>query len=183
MPTFTDGTIPTAANLNTIATGINNLGVLLTGVAATRQIIPTSSAYINQTHSIPTGADTLVNFDTTSINEDNLWVPSVGHPAVNTAGIYVCWVQINWDYNATGIRACHVMLNGTSIGTNSVAAGSGNPANVVGNIGTAFLCITPPMSLAAGANLYVSVFQNSGGPLNLIPNESGTSISLIRIGA
>jgi hypothetical protein len=182
MPTFTDGTIPTASILNTLATGINNLGTLLTGIAATRQFIPSSSAYINTTHAIPTSADTIVSFDTTTINDDYLWIPSVGHPVVNTAGNYICWAQVNFDYNATGIRAAHLLLNGTSVASNSIAAGSGNPANVVGNIGTAFLCISPPVALAVGANVYLSVFQSSGGPLNLIPNESGTSLSLIRIG-
>lgn len=183
MPTFTDATVPTAANLTSIATGINNLGTLLTGVAGTRLVIPVSSAYINTTQAIPTGADTVVTLNVPTVNEDFLWVPSVGHQVINTAGIYVVWAQINFDYNATGIRAAHILLNGTSVGSNSVAAGSGNPANVVGNIGTAFVAMSPPMSLSAGAAVYLSVFQNSGGNLNLIPNESGTSLSVIRVGA
>ena len=178
MPTFTDGGIPTAANLNAIATGINNLGSLLTGVAATRQVIPVASCYINAAQAIATGADTLVTFNAATINEDYLWIPSVGHHVVNTAGTYILWAQINFDYNATGIRAAHMLVNGTSVATNSVAAGSGNPANVVGNIGTAFVCMSPPLALTAGANVYLSVFQNSGGPLNLIHNESGTSMPL-----
>lgn len=182
MPTFTDGTVPVAANLNSIATGINNLGVLLTGIAATRQVIPTVTSVVNTTHPIPTGVDTLCPFDLTLINEDYLWVPSVGHPVVNTAGVYIAWAQINFDYNATGIRAAHLMINGTSIGSNSVAAASGN-TSVTAALGTAFLCISPPMSLAAGAPVYLAVYQNTGGPLNIIPNESGTVLSMIRIGA
>ena len=184
MPTFTDGTVPTAANLNSIATGINNLGVLLTGVAATRQIIPVSTCSINATHSIPNAADTSVIFDVAAgVNEDHLWVASVGQPTVNTAGIYVIWAQVNFDYNAAGVRAAHITVNGTSIAANAVAGGSGNPANVIGNIGTAFLLVSPPLSLTAGTVLHLLVFQNSGAALNLIPNESGTSLSLIRIGA
>jgi hypothetical protein len=182
MPTFTDGTTTTAANLNSLVTGINNLGVLLTGIAATRQIIPVSSMYLNTTLSVPTGADTIVSLPTISINEDNLWVPSVGHMTVQTAGIYIAWAQINWDYNAVGIRAAHMLLNGTSIAANSIAAGSGN-TNATAGTGTAFLMISPILSLAVGAQIYLSVFQNSGGALNLIPNESGTSLSLIRVGA
>lgn len=181
LPTFTDGTVVTAANLNALSTGVNSLGTLLTGLDPTHQVIPTVSAYINQTHPIPTGADTLAPFDATSINEDYLWIPSVGHPVVNTAGNYICWAQVNFDYNATGIRAGHLLVNGTSVGSNAVAAGSGNTSSVAG-IGTAFLMISPPLVLAVGTPVYLSVFQNSGGPLNLIPNESGTSLSLIRIG-
>jgi hypothetical protein len=180
MPTFTDGTVPTAANLNTVATGINNLGVLLTGVAATRQTVPAASAYINTTHAIPTAVDTLVAFDATTINEDFLWTPSNGFQ-VNTAGIYVVWAQINWDYNATGVRAAHVMVNGTSPTTNSVAAGSGN-TSVSAGVGTSFLCVSPPLSLAVNATVAVAVFQNTGGPLNLIPNESGTVLTVMRVG-
>ncbi|MGH7743338.1 MAG: hypothetical protein ACREQ5_00750 [Candidatus Dormibacteria bacterium] len=182
MPTFTDGTVPTAANLNAIATGINNLGVLLTGVAATRQTIPTASAYINTTHSIPNNADTLVTFDAATINEDNLWVPSVGWHTVNTTGVYVVWAQVDWDYNATGIRAAHVLVNGTSIPTNSVAAIAVNTSAVAG-IGTASIAVSPPLSLASGVPVSLSVYQNSGVALNIIPNESGTSLTLIRVGA
>jgi hypothetical protein len=181
MPTFTNGTVPTAANLNAIATGINNLGTLLTGVAATRQTIPTASAYINTTHAIPTGVDTLVSYDAYTINEDFLWTPSNGFE-VNTAGIYVIWAQINWDYNATGVRAAHVMINGTNPTVNSVAAGSAN-TSISAGVGTAFLCVSPPLSLIANTPINVAVFQSTGGPLNLIPNESGTSLTVMRVGA
>lgn len=181
MPTFTNGTVPTAANLNAIATGINNLGVLLTGVAATRNVIPVASSYITATHPIGSGADNLAPFDATWLNEDYIYVSSVGHPVVNTAGIYVAWAQINWDFNATGVRAAHITLNGTSVGSNSVAGGSELPVTTTG-VGTAYMAISPPMSLSAGAAIYLTVFQSSGGNLNLIPNESGTNLTVLRVG-
>lgn len=181
MPTFTNGGIPSAAQLNTIGTGINNLGVLLTGIAATRQVIPVCSSYINTTHSIASGSDIQAPFDNTWINEDYLFVPNVGHPVVNTAGVYVAIAQINWDTNATGVRAAHITLNGTSVPSNSVGAGSENPVTTAG-VGTAYMAITPPMSLAVGAALYLLVFQSSGANLNLIPNESGTNLTVFRVG-
>lgn len=181
MPTFTDATVPTATNLNALVTGITNLAVLTNGLGVTRQVIPTSSMYLNTTKSVPNGADTVVSLPAVTINEDNLWVASVGHMTIHTAGIYVAWAQVNWDGNATGQRAGHILLNGTAI-SNSVAAYAANAVTTTG-VGSCYLMITPPMSLAVGAQIYLSVFQNSGGPLNLIPNESGTSLSVIRLGA
>src|SRR5689334_10161071 len=126
MPTFTDGTIPSAANLNSLVTGISNLGVLLAGLAATRQVIPTSHMYLNTTLSVANATDTVVSLPVVSINEDNLWVPSVGHMTIQTAGVYIAWSQVNWDGNTTGARAGHILLNGTAV-ANSVAAGTTNP--------------------------------------------------------
>jgi len=63
-----------------------------------------------------------------------------------------------------------------------VAACVGNPVTTAG-VGTCQALITPPMSLAHNAQVYLSVFQNTGAPLNLIPNESGTSLTILRLGA
>jgi len=181
MPTFTDSTVPTAANLTSLVTGISALGVLATGLAATRQVIPVASMYLNTTLAIPDTADTIASLPAVTINEDNLWVPSVGHMTIQTAGIYIAYAQVNWDGNATGIRASHILLNGTAV-ANSVAACVGNPVTTAG-VGTCQALITPPMSLAHNAQVYLSVFQNTGAPLNLIPNESGTSLTILRLGA
>jgi hypothetical protein len=182
MPTFTNGSIPLAASFNALVTGINNLGALATGLAAVRQVLPMSSMYLNTTLPVTSGSDSVVSLPAVSVNEDYLWVPSVGHMTINTAGVYIAWAQVNFDYNAVGIRAGHITLNGTNISTNSIASGSGN-TNVTAGTGTAFLMMSPPLSLAVGAQVYLTVFQNTGANLNLIPNESGTSLSLIRVGA
>jgi hypothetical protein len=181
MPTFTDATVPAAANLNALVTGINSLGVLATGIAATRQVIPASHMYVNTPLSVVTGADTVVSLPAVTINEDNLWVASVGHMTINTAGVYIAWAQVNWDGNTTGQRAGHILLNGTSV-SNAVAAGATNTVTTAG-VGTCFVMMTPPMSLAVGAQIYLSVFQNTGANLNLIPNESGTYLAIMRLGA
>lgn len=181
MPTFTDGSITTAANLNAIATGISNLGTLLTGIAATRLYIPTVAATINAPQAMPTALDTLVDLTNATINNDYDYVTSRSEPTIQTAGIYVAYAQVNWDGNTAGVRAAHILLNGTAI-SNSVAASTTNPVTTAG-VGTCTVLMTPPMSLAAGAILYLSVFQNSGGNLNLILNESGTYLTVIRLGA
>jgi len=55
--------------------------------------------------------------------------------------------------------------------------------NAIALIVIAIDVAAPPMSLAHNAQVYLSVFQNTGAPLNLIPNESGTSLTILRLGA
>jgi hypothetical protein len=181
MPTFVDATIVHQWQLNRLASGISNLSLLLNGVAPPRTYIPAVSANINASQSIPNAADTTVVWNTTGINNDAMWASALGSQlTLQTGGVYIARAQTHFAINATGTRACHIMLNGTNIIANSVAVTAVNAVGVSAD--TLFTAMTPPMRLAPGATLYLSVFQNSGGALNLITTLSGTSLSLIRIG-
>lgn len=182
MPTFTDATVVHQASLNSLSTGVNNLSLLMTGVPAPRTYIPTSAAFINTNHSIPNSTDTIVTLDqafSAVVNNDNMWVAGQNAFTIQTGGVYIAYAQLHFDLNATGVRALHILLNGTAV-SNSVAAASDNALNV--GEGNAFSARTPPMALAPGATLYLSAYQNSGGALNLTTVLSGTYMSVIRVG-
>lgn len=182
MPTFTTATVPTAANLNAVITGIRSLNSLLMGQASPATVYtPAVTAYVNVPHAVATGTDTVITFDAITVNDDNGWVASNSQLTVHTAGIYIASAMAHFDPNATGERFIHILLNGTSVVSNCVAAAS-QDANNVGE-GNAFTAISQPLSLAVGAQVYLSVFQSSGGSLNVDITLSGTALSLLRIGA
>lgn len=181
MPTFTDGVVVHAAALTALATGVNSINTLLTGAVAPRLYVPTATAMITSNKSISNNSDTVVTFDAAGVNNDAMWVASVNHFTIKTAGVYWVWAQTHFTAHATGYRACHIMLNGTSPTSNSVAAGARNPLNA--NDGNFFTCVTPPLQLAVNALLYFSVFQTSGGSLNLDTTDSGSYMGLVRIGS
>lgn len=181
MPTFTDGVVVHATSLNSLSTGINGISSLLTGAVAPRAYVPTATAFINTPHLTANATDTIITFDVAGVNNDNIWTAGQQPFTVQTAGIYIAWAQANYTANATGVRTAHILLNGTSVATNAVARGS-IPAPSGTDLGT--LCLkTPPMSLSAGATLYFSGWQSSGGGLNLDYLLSGTFMAVMRLGA
>lgn len=181
MPTFTDGVVVHAVDLTKLPTGINSLNSLLTGGVAPKAIIPTATARLNSTHSTANATDTVITFDVAGVNNEAIWVAGQQPFTVVTAGVYVAWAQASYIANGTGIRTAHILLNGTSVGTNSVARGS--EAAPSGTDLATFSLKTPPMSLAVGAQLYFSAWQSSGGALSLDFTLSGTFMAVMRLGA
>jgi hypothetical protein len=181
LPTFVTGAIVHQADLNLLSTAINNLSLLASGVVAPRSYIPAVAANINASQSIANNTDQTVTWNTSSVNNDTMWAAGAAdHLTINSAGVFVLWARIHFAANATGHRAAHIMLNGTSIIANSVAvtalAATGTSADSI------FTCISAPVRLPLGATVYLSVYQNSGGALNLLTALSGTMLSAIRIG-
>jgi hypothetical protein len=181
MPTFVDGSIVRQGPLNLLPTGITNLSILLNGVPPTRAYIPALNVFINTPQTIANNTDQTVSWNAASINNDVMW--AVGSPTkvtIKTGGVYIAVAQVHFTANANGIRASHIMLNGTNIIANSVAVTAVNRLNA--GAGNAFTAMTNPMRLAPGATIYLSVFQNSGGGLNVDTPESGTYLSVFRWG-
>lgn len=180
MPTFIHGVLVHAASLTGLVQGINGVNQVLTGAALPRAYIPTVGASITSNHTISNNTDTVVTLDTAGLNNDTMWVASANHVTIKTAGTYLAWVQTHFTAAAGGVRSCHIMLNGTSPTSNAVAAGARNALNF--GDGNFFCCVTPPLALAVNAQLYFSVFQNSGGPLALDSTDSGAFMGVVRIG-
>lgn len=170
-----------AAILNTVSTGINNLASLRTGAVQPRAYVPICTASLTSTQSIPNNTDTAVTLGTAGINNDGIWTSGVTPLTIRTAGTYLVWAQATFDANTSGVRALHILLNGTSVSTNAVAGGSDNALNVAASINQ-LMCRTSPLSLAVGATLRLSVYQNSGGALSVDSVVSGTFLSVLRIG-
>ena len=87
----------------------------------------------------------------------------------------------NWGIRGDVTYARPFRADGTNIIANSVAVTAVNTVGVSAN--TLFTVMTPPIRMGPGATIYLSVFQNSGGPLNLVTALSGTRLSAIRLGA
>jgi hypothetical protein len=181
MPTFTDGVLVHATSLTSLSTGVNAINSLLTGAVAPRAYVPAAYAKITANKSIANNADTIVTLDTDPLDNDATWTATVNHFTIKTAGVYISWAQVHFTPAAGGIRAGYILLNGTSVSTNAVAAGFRNPLNF--GDGNFFCVVTPPMSLAVNAALYLSVYQNSGGALNLDSSDSGAFMGLVRLGS
>lgn len=180
MPAFTDGTVPHAAALNSVTTGVNGLGTLVTGGAP--NYTPCVHVFLDANTPIPNAADTLVTFGALAVNDDNMWVAASNMLVVNTPGVYVAASQIHFDVNGTGERFMHLLLNGASVTANCVAAASQNANGNAGTEGNAMMCMSPALSLAAGASLYLSVFQSSGAALNLTTIRSACNIGVWLVG-
>lgn len=181
MPTFTDGVVVHAVDLTKLPTGINSLNTLLTGAVAPKVIVPTATARINVGHPIANATDTVITFDVAGVNNEAIWVAGQQAFTIVTAGVYIAWAQGSYVANATGIRTAHILLNGTSVASNSVARGA--IAAPSGTDLATFSLKTAPMSLAVGATLYFSAWQSSGGSLSLDQTLSGTHMSVMRVGA
>lgn len=181
MPTFVTASMVHQAQLNLLSTGINNLSLLLTGAVAPRSYIPAATASINTTQSIANNADQTVTWNVAGVNNDVGWASSApDHLTVKSPGVYIAWAQAHFTSNGTGHRALHVMQNGTSIIANSIAV---NAVPAVGaSADTIFMAISPPLRMAVGAQIYLSVYQNSGGALNLLNTLSGSFLALVRWG-
>lgn len=181
MPTFTDGTLVHQASLNSLSTGINNLSSYLLGAVPPRTYLPYAALHQSAAQSIPTNADTLLNFDTADVNNDNMWVSSANNQlTVQTAGTYAVFAQASFVGNATSDRYLFILMNGTSTSTNAVA--EDHQAGLNAGDGNLLHCSAFLPSLAAGATLYLSVWQGSGGALNTVAGRSTPRFYAWRIG-
>lgn len=180
MPTFVDAAFVHQTSLNRLSDGINYQSLLLTGVPAPRQYIPTATAKITSTKSIANRTDTQVVFDSAGVNNDAIWVAAHAAFVIQTGGVYVAFGQACFTANNTGTRSCSILLNGAAPDGNGVALSAmAHPSST----DLATLCVqTPPMALAPGAALYFNVWQSSGGSLTLATGLSGTFMGVMRLG-
>lgn len=102
----------------------------------------------------------------------DMWV--VGDPTkiiIQTTGKYIVTGNVSFATNSTGIRSAALLLNAASLNPlveTEVSAAITSTTN---------LCISSIVSLNAGDYLVLSVYQTSGGNLNV--NNSRLSVSLL----
>lgn len=181
LPTFVAASMVRQANLNALSTGLNNLSLLASGLVVPRSYVPAVGVNTNANQSIANNVDQTVSWNAASVNNDVMWaVGAPDHLTIKSAGMFIFWARAHFVSNATGHRAAHIMVNGTSIIANSIGV---TAVSAVGtSADTIFTCITQPTLLPAGATVYLSVYQNSGVALNLLTTLSGTMLAAIRIG-
>lgn len=188
VPTFTDGQVVHATDLNALGSSITNLFNYNQGGFSTQRPCVIASQTTGQ--SIPSISDTLVTFNTAAVNTNNMWVASQANQiTIQTAGIYWLFSQIRWPSltqsvgNISGtvgdiLKAVSssILLNGTNAQTNSVATqlipyvntGAG-PATQCGLIA----------NLAAGSTVFLNAWQSALGSQTLPTNFGGSYLGAI----
>jgi hypothetical protein len=92
---------------------------------------------------------------------------------VPTDGFYLLMGQVSFDVNATGIRLLRLYLNGAS----QIARHSHGPASGVSHN----LMVAKMTVLSAADYVTLSVYQNSGGALNLLAGVDDNYYSIWRL--
>ncbi|MBA7538208.1 hypothetical protein ES705_30482 [subsurface metagenome] len=126
---------------------------------------------------IPTGTTTYVAFNSEQYDTDAIHDPVVSNSRLTckTAGKYVISTSVGWETNAKEQRRLDIRLNRTS-----------NIAYVRQQAclqGTTNQSVTTIYDLAVGDYIEVSVYQNSGGNLDLnVVYDQSPKLSMQRIG-
>lgn len=155
--TRSTGYVASAANWNEIVNDVLWLG----------NDMPHARVYNTANLAIPNSTITALTFNSerydtggchsTASNTSRLTVPSGG------GGVYHLGASVNFASNATGTRAAAIRLNGaTTLANVEVGAQSG----------TLGLVVSCDYKLSAGDYVEVTVYQASGGSLNVTTNSS-----------
>lgn len=170
LPSFVDGTIPDAADLNTVSTDVDALTQITSGApaAAGRSSPPLARIFLNTAQTIATGTNTAVQWTSQDIDTDNLWTPNTSdHFECRTAGKYVLTTQIMWNGNSAGRRIVRIVIDDFAlVGTKSFAAFAVPSTNAAPDF-LVMKCRTYPIPLTVGQNVFVGVFHDVGSNLNL----------------
>jgi hypothetical protein len=129
-------------------------------------------------YSIPNATDTTMLWDSEFYDTDSYHstVTNTSRLTVPTGktGYYLLVFDIRWDTSGSGRRASKIMKNGTT----QVLSGE------CSNIGFPTINASAVLYLTADDYLEASVFQSSGGALNIIEmNEGSAHFSLQYLGA
>lgn len=141
IPTFVDGTVPHASDLNSINTNLTNLFTILQGgvrwqpyqAGAKGPTKPISVLICSSpTDTIGTGGSNYVHWDTALTNTDNSWSPLNNIYAVaRTAGLWRFHFTAQIVGQATvGEVEAAILLNGATYPTNVVASTNANGTSI-----------------------------------------------------
>lgn len=173
LPTFRDGVVSTAADLNALTANITNLYAVAMGGKTLRK--PSCVLRVTGTIAMATGTDVLITWGVADVDNDLMW--SSGTPTVvtiNTAGVWKIDLiaGTNGAYN-DGLST-HLLVNGTNASTNGV--GFNKDFKSFRNRATATL------ALAAGAQVTGTTGQSSGVSRNLATGTAGCRFEFVYVG-
>jgi hypothetical protein len=150
-------------------------------ISSTGAIAPSIAARVfhSTTQSIANASPVALNFNSERYDNDVIHDNSTNNERLTckTAGIYIITANVGFAANATGIRAIHIELNGTTLigAPSQLAAGAG---------GATRLELTTQYQLTVGDYVRVVVFQDSGGSLNTEQNANiSPEFMMVRVGA
>ncbi|GAA1030811.1 MULTISPECIES: TNF domain-containing protein [Amycolatopsis] len=179
IPTFTDGQIVHAADLNGLGSNLTNLyNYLNAGFTSQR---PCVIAKQTTGQSIPNATNTLVNFQSAAVNTDNMWNASQPNQlTIQHAGIYLLYSQTRYGAVANSLSEAvttSLLVNGTAVPGNAVSTQAQIPPSI--GAGTALMCISL-VNLAAGSTVYLNAWQSTtGGAITLDTAYGGTYLAAV----
>ncbi|MGH8571118.1 MAG: hypothetical protein ACREX8_00890, partial [Gammaproteobacteria bacterium] len=121
--------------------------------------------------------DTIETFDTTILDTDSMFDPTVGNRlTVQTPGIYIAAAQVPYTGNGTGYRVLDILALGTHPVNNVIGANS--DAGIAGGLNL-MQALSAPTPFDAGDELFMNLYQNSGGPLATLTTYGGCWLAAI----
>lgn len=178
IPTFTDGTIVHATDLNALASNLTNLYNYNQASFTSQR--PCVIAKQTTGQAIASATFSTVNFQTALINTDNMWTASVpSQITIQHAGIYYIFSQLRWPvmtpFTSSWAVDGYILANGTAFG-NSVTGKSEIPTpNSIGST----ISATTIANLAAGATLFLGAQQTTGSSRTLDTGVGGSFLGAI----
>jgi hypothetical protein len=140
---------------------------------------PACKAYKSTGHSVPTATDTALTWDTEAFDTDNMHslVTNTDRLTMNTAGLYVVTLQIQFPFDAGGgERMGSLYLNNTTL-----IARDRRLSHSVG-VGTTNMTLTTLYKFAAGDWVQPTAYQASGTTMTVTQGIGSTSISAVWVG-
>lgn len=179
IPSFSNGQVPTAAQMQTFPTAINAVSQLASGwpVGSGPMRKPDVRLVLFNVQSVPNGADTAVTWDTEEQDADNTF--ALSYPAairVRTAGWWWVDAQVAYPYASAAAstlaseRNVCICVNGTA---NANVTASSNTVQSYNN--NQRIQVSSYEHLAAGSTIYVRTYQASGAALTLLPTSSAAT--------
>lgn len=139
--------------------GSMNPDIFLRGQDAPLSQLPNETIRyrISTANTIPTGTDTVLDFDQETYNFDLQW-DGANNAIVNPAygGVYMVGANVLWEYNNSGIRNIYLYNNDVLIAVESRPAEQQSAGFVL-----------TPFLAAQGDSWQIKVMQNSGGDLDV----------------
>ena len=121
--------------------------------------------------------DTIETFHTAEIDTDHMFTAAIpDRLIIQTPGIYIAAAQNNFTANGTGHRVLDILARGTNPVTDVIA---GNSDDGIAGGPNLMLAVSRPIDLDAGDELYMNLWQNSGGPLATLTGYGGTWLAAI----
>jgi hypothetical protein len=178
LSTFTDGVLVHQGQLNNLPTNIDALCQQTTGktAAAGASTKPLLKVHLTASQSVPNNLDTFLNWGTTSVNSDGMWLGTapVNRIIINTPGWYRIIAQATWVITGAGAshRVINIYANGTNDSLNVVSSFNTITGGVVVNNFRNQVCAYE--RLAAGTSLYIAVGHSIGSTTTVVSTPFGT---------
>jgi hypothetical protein len=171
IPSFVDGMVVHQGELNALAANLTNLYSYNQGGFRTQR--PAVFARQTTPQPVPNATDTLVTFQSASINTANMYVPSQpDRITVQQGGVYLLFSQVRWPSvagaNLTQRWTANILVNGTAV-ANAVAFNTHAMVAEINGQGMVTMA-----NLAAGATVY-SLVQHNAGSSQLLGTDRGSS--------